>query len=152
MRERNLHVTVKKLLSQTHSSKNWRQKQYYVCRYRKLLQSIEFWHMYVQNLLSRIDVRSFCFFGLFFLFLKSTVCNCCTASRFIANAYIGNIARSWCMLWELIPRKHCQSRWFFPCGWFNQEILLASQVTSFPWYMQQVFCVKVEGGINHSAS
>ena len=44
MKQKNLHVTVKKLLSQTHSNKNRKQKHYFVCRHRKILQSIEFWH------------------------------------------------------------------------------------------------------------
>ena len=92
-RQRNLHMTVKKLLSQTPSSNNWKQKHYYyVCRHRKLLQSIEFWHVHSTAYeiywawLLCIVFMCFSFVGYFSLFLKSTACNCGRLFSFIDMA------------------------------------------------------------------
>ena len=48
----------------TPSSKNWKHKHCFVCRHRKLLQSIKFGHIRARNLLSTIVAYSFCAFAL----------------------------------------------------------------------------------------
>ena len=61
---------------------------YFVCRHRKLLQSIESWHICVRNLLSTIAVYSFvcfCFVGLFSLFVKALLA---IAVRFLVSSQV----------------------------------------------------------------
>ena len=145
MRQRNLHVTVKKLLSKTQSSKNWKQKYCFACRHRKLLQSNEFWHMNVRNLY---------WAQLLFIAFVLLLCWAWTALLAIAVCFI-----VWWQVRTLVIQ--CDSgAWFYEnivgnltrarkfIGLAGDFVSVIDAASTRKW----LTCVRVEAGINQNAS